>query len=324
MGKIVMIGEPMAMFVAKTAGKLKDVRDFQMFTAGAEVNVSVGAVRLGHEVEYITQLGKDPFGEYIQEYLEQEGIGTSFVQTTAEFPTGFQLKNKVAKNDPEVVYFRKGSAASHLGQELVEKIDFSDVDIFHVTGIFMALNDTTYELIKALIKKAKEQETLITFDPNLRPTLWASQKFMVERINEIASQADYVLPGIGEGFILTGYAEKEEIADFYLDRGAKGVIVKAGSNGAYAKCIQEDGRIFEQNRYGFKLAQVVDTVGAGDGFAVGVITGLLEQLPMEDILTRANAIGAIQVSHISDNENLPTREKLAAFIDGYKTNGGIE
>ncbi|MHC5248594.1 sugar kinase [Enterococcus sp. LJL90] len=315
MGKVLTIGEPMAMFIAQTPEKLKHVKSFDRYVAGAEVNVSVGLVRLEHEVTYVTELGQDPFGEHIVEFLEAEDIDTSLIEINPEYPTGFQLKNKDSKNDPEVVYFRKGSAAYHMGIERAAEIDFSDIDIFHVTGILMALNDGTYELMEGLIQKAKAQNTIITFDPNLRPTLWGSRELMTERINHIAEYADYVLPGIGEGFILTGRTEPDEIADFYLDLGAKAVIIKLGSKGAYAKWRDLAGdHILTQA--GFRV-EAVDTVGAGDGFAVGIVSGLLEGLPMKELLVRANAIGAIQVSHISDNENLPTREQLADFIQNH-------
>lgn len=59
---------------------------------------------------------------------------------------------------------------------------------------------------------------------------------------------------------------------------------------------------------------VVDTVGAGDGFASGVITSLLEGLDDEHLLERANAVGAIQVTSVSDSEGLPTAGELAEFI----------
>lgn len=66
---------------------------------------------------------------------------------------------------------------------------------------------------------------------------------------------------------------------------------------------------------GFRVEHVVDTVGAGDGFAVGVISGRLEGLPLRDMVRRANAIGAMQVMNIGDNEGLPDRKKLADFME---------
>ena len=59
-------------------------------------------------------------------------------------------------------------------------------------------------------------------------------------------------------------------------------------------------------------------MGAGDGFAVGVISAVTEGLPLSEAARRGNAIGAIQISHKSDNEGLPTREKLEAVLAAGK------
>ncbi|WP_028983641.1 sugar kinase [Sporolactobacillus terrae] len=315
MSEVITIGEPMIMFVADAAGDLKNVQHFTRYIAGAEVNVSVGVTRLGHRVSLISEVGHDPFGAYIRQFLEHEGIETEAVAVSNEHPTGFQLKSKTEVDDPEVVYFRKGSAASRLNAERIERFDFSGAKLLHLTGIFPALSAETFEATLKLIEKARENHLLITFDPNLRPTLWSDEATMIKRINQLAGRCDVVLPGFREGKRLTGRTTREAIADFYLSNGAKTVIVKLGSTGAYCKRQQSDGQFVETLVPSFRVDHVVDTVGAGDGFAVGVITGLLEALSDKKILERANAIGAIQVQHISDNEALPSRNQLAAFIE---------
>ena len=71
------------------------------------------------------------------------------------------------------------------------------------------------------------------------------------------------------------------------------------------------------------MEKVEDTVGAGDGFAVGVLSGYLEKISVEQMIQRGNAIGAMQVMSISDNDALPTREQLAAFMEkAYGEKGG--
>lgn len=313
MGKVVTIGEAMVMFVAEEEGELKNVSKYKRFIAGAEANVSIGLSRLGHEVEYITHLGKDPFGEYIFEHLRKENINISRIQFSLDNQTGFQIKSKENKKDPEIVYFRKNSAASKISADSIKNISFKDVDVLHITGVFIALSNNTYKASQYLIKKAKKENTLITFDPNIRKELWDSKERMIERINKVAQEADYVLPGLIEGNILTGLSDVQKISDYYLERGVKGVIIKDGSKDIYAKWI-ENNKLNEETVPSFKLRRVIDTVGAGDGFAVGVISGLMENLPMLKILERASAIGAIQVSHISDNENLPNKQQLKRFI----------
>lgn len=91
--------------------------------------------------------------------------------------------------------------------------------------------------------------------------------------------------------------------------GVKQIVIKDGSKGSYY--INKEQKIFEPS---FIVKKVVDTVGAGDGFAVGIISSILDGLNPYEMLERANAIGAIQVMHISDNAGLPTREQLNKYI----------
>ena len=133
---------------------------------------------------------------------------------------------------------------------------------------------------------------------------------MVSVINDLAKKCDLILPGVAEGLVLTGSGDVEKIADFYQNLGIKEVIIKNGSKGAY---IRSGNESFEQP--GFKVEKVVDTVGAGDGFAAGVLSGKLEGLSIRECAIRGNAIGAIQVTYSSDNEGLPTQDELKKFIE---------
>lgn len=310
MEKTILFGEPMALLIADTTGALEEVEHFTRALSGAEVNVSIGLSRLGHKVEYLTRLGDDPFGHYIEKILKANGIGTALVTYDAVYRTGIQLKNRVTDgSDPYAPYYRKGSAASHISPAEIDGIDLTDVKLVHVTGIPPALSETARAATFRLMERAKEQGIFITFDPNLRPVLWGDEDTMRTVINRLAAQADVILPGIEECRILVGTTDKEAVAEFYQTLGVKNVIIKDGSRGAFVKV--------GGNSYmvpGFKVEQVVDTVGAGDGFAVGVISGILEGMSVEESVRRGNAIGAIQVMNISDNEGLPTKEELQAFM----------
>lgn len=308
MAEVILFGEPMAMFVAQSEGDLADVESFSRLLAGAEVNVAIGLTRLEHTASYVTRLGADPFGRYIEKKLMSEGIRPQIVYDREHW-TGFQLKNRVTEGDPEVVYFRKNSAASHMTEEDIDNIDFTGAKVLHVTGIPPALSQTCRDATYKLIEAARAHGLMVSFDPNLRPALWESQEAMIRTINDLASKADIVLPGTGEGEILMGSDDPEVIARFYRKIGAKTVIVKDGSRGAYAETAEQVVR-----DPGFRVPKVVDTVGAGDGFAVGVISAYLENLSLTEMVCRGNAIGAIQVSHRSDNEGLPTREQLETFM----------
>lgn len=313
MSEVILFGEPMALFVADTIGPLEEVEHFTRSLAGAEVNVCIGLARLGHSVTYITRLGDEPLGRYIEKFLIKEGIGTEFITFDSVYRTGIQLKNKVTQGDPYAPYYRKGSAASHISVKEIDAIEFEGIKHVHITGIPPALSKSCKDATYRLIKRAKENNVYISFDPNLRPSLWDSEEDMIQTVNDLASMADMVLPGIAEGLILTGSDKPEEIADFYLNSGAKTVVIKLGKRGAYVKTEDEEYLV-----NAFEVENIVDTVGAGDGFAVGVISGRLEGLPLKECVRRANAIGAIQVQHISDNEGLPTKKELDEFIKNSK------
>jgi len=317
MAEVILLGEPMAMLVANTVGALEDVGSFTRALAGAEVNVCIGLTRLGHPVSYITKLSTDPFGKYIYRALEKESIGREFITFDDDHQSGMVMKDKVESGDPTLQYYRKNSAAANITPADVEHVTFEGVRHIHITGIMPAVSESARAATYRLIQKACENGVYISFDPNLRYQLWKDREQMIRTINDLASYANMVLPGIAEGKTLTGRDRPEDIAEFYQDMGVETVIIKLGSRGAYVRHGKEDFVV-----PGYPVDKVVDTVGAGDGFAVGVISGRLEGLPMRDAVDRGNAIGALQVMEIGDNEGLPTPDKLQAFMQKGKNTKG--
>ncbi|HEV8691222.1 MAG TPA: PfkB family carbohydrate kinase, partial [Ideonella sp.] len=137
--------------------------------------------------------------------------------------------------------------------------------------------------------------------------LWPSPEAMRRTLNALAARADLVLPGLAEGQALTGLQRAEDIAGFYLDAGARAVVVKLGAEGAWF-ADRDSG--LQGHVPGVPVPHVVDTVGAGDGFAVGVISGLLDGLPLAQAIERGNRIGARVVGYPGDSDGLPTRAEL--------------
>lgn len=309
-GKILLLGEPMGLFIANEPGPLSEVSTFTASIAGAEYNVAVGLSRLGHEALYCTKLGTDPFGDKILQALAKNGIATELVLRDPGRETGFMIKSKVEQGDPQIHYYRKGSAASAISARDVSHMDLFDCEWLHVTGIMPAVSESAYSAVRRLIERASALDMFISFDPNLRPQLWESEKKMIAAMNNIAQSAHLILPGLKEGEILTGQGTPEGIADFYHKMGVRYVIVKLGKEGAY---YSEKGG---ESGYApaFPAEKIVDTVGAGDGFAAGVISALSERKTLQEAAFRGNVIGAIQISHKSDNEGLPTSEQLEAVI----------
>jgi 2-dehydro-3-deoxygluconokinase len=313
MCEVMTIGEPMVNLIADSTETFMEARTLPRQMAGAEFNVAIGVKRQGHCVSYVTQLGSDWQGDLIVDYMRNAGIDTSNIRRVTNASTGYQLKVRSSDGEPKVIYFRAGSAASLTRPEIVANIDFTGTKILHVTGIFSALTPETYETVDRLVDAAHEQGVLVTFDPNPRPTLWPSQSAMIEATNKLAAKADVFMPGMSEGRLFSGLDEPRDIADYYLDRGVGKVIIKLGDTGSVLFERSAEGDRKETIEPSF-VVEVVDTVGAGDGFASGVITGLLEGLDDRRLLERANAVGAIQVTSVSDSEGLPSVQELAEFI----------
>lgn len=306
---VVTFGEAMALFVASESGPLSGVNAFAKRAAGAELNVAIGLARLGHRVGWISRLGQDSFGRFILDTLAEENIDASCVRIDEQRPTGMMLKDKCDDgSDPKTEYFRKGSAASHLSIDDYVPEYVLGARHLHLTGISPALSSSVREFSFHVASEMKAAGNTVSFDPNLRPSLWPSRTEMVETLNALAAYADVVMPGLGEGGILTGLEHPEDIASYYLDRGAKLVVVKLGESGAYFRTESTSGI-----SPSIPVAKVVDTVGAGDGFAVGVLSAIIEGKTAEAAVARGNWIGSLAVQVIGDSEGLPTRDELMRY-----------
>ncbi len=304
---VALFGEAMLLLVADRPGPLEDAQSFHKRTAGAETNVAIGLSRLGLKVGWASRLGTDSMGRALLAAMRAEGIDCSHVITDATQRTGFQFKGRVTDgSDPPIEYHRKGSAASHMGPADVDEAWLRSARHLHATGVFAAISDTSLQAALKSMDVMRAAGRTISFDTNLRPTLWSSTETMRHWVNELASRADWVLPGIEEGLLLTGHSKPEDVAKFYRERGARLVVVKLGAEGAYYDSdVAGTGRVD-----GFPVKEVIDTVGAGDGFAAGVVSALLEGRSVPDAVRRGAWIGARAVQVLGDTEGLPTRAQL--------------
>jgi 2-dehydro-3-deoxygluconokinase len=247
-------------------------------------------------------------GHYLRACFEHEGIDCSQVEMVAGGKTGMMFKTlSVAGSDPTIEYHRKDSAASQLRVDDVDWTWFEKASHLHTTGIYPALTPHTFEVTQTAMARMRANGKSVSFDPNLRPALWPSIEAMRTSINALAARADWVFPGLQEGQLLTGKETPADIATFYRAQGAECVVVKLGDAGAYYDSDAGSGLV-----PAFPVAKIVDTVGAGDAFAVGVISGLIEKLPLQKAVERAAWMGARATQVRGDCEGLPSREELIA------------
>lgn len=308
---VVTFGEAMLLLVADRPGPLEDAPAFHRHSAGAETNVAIGLARLGLKVGWASRLGNDWMGHYLLATMRAEGIDCSHVVCDPRQRTGFMFKGRVVDgSDPPIEYHRSGSAASLMQAADVDVQWLRSARHLHATGVFAALSPGCLATAVKAITVMREAGRTVSFDPNLRPTLWPSIEVMRREINRLSALADWVLPGLEEGRLLTGEATPEAIAHHYRNLGASLVVVKLGPDGAYFDSASQGcGRVAA-----FAVSEVVDTVGAGDGFAVGAVSALLEGCSVADAVRRGAWIGARAVQVRGDTEGLPTRAQLNVAV----------
>ncbi|EPJ92950.1 sugar kinase [Pseudomonas psychrophila] len=308
---IVTCGEAMGLFSAQTDGSLREAEHYVRAAAGAELNVATGLARLGFRVGYISRLGDDTLGHWLREVMARDGIDHRHTAQDNEHATGLMFKSRRSDGgDPDIEYYRKGSAASHLNLSDYPAEYCRAAKHLHITGISPALSDSVCELIVHMARDMRAAGCSVSFDPNLRQRLWGSRDSMVACLNDLAGLADWVFPGLAEGRLLSGLEHPADIARYFLAKGCSLVVIKLGAEGAYYASANESGY-----SPGYPVSNVVDTVGAGDGFAVGVISALLEGSSVAQAVARGNLIGARVLGFPGDSDGLPTHAELARFAE---------
>ncbi|GIO20238.1 2-dehydro-3-deoxygluconokinase [Oceanobacillus oncorhynchi subsp. incaldanensis] len=303
---VVTIGETMILLSTNT--RLRYANNFSMGIGGAESNVAIGLARLNHKVGWISRLGNDEFGKYILSVIRGEGVDISKVQFDNQAPTGIYFKELRKPNDVRIQYYRKGSAASKMDKNDLDKNYIKRATYLHITGITPALSDNCYKMILEAISIAKLHGVSVVFDPNLRKQLWKEDRAK-KILLEIALQSDIFLPGLNEGKFLTGYENPKDICEYFKNLGVSTVVVKAGKDGAYLMC----DKVFKHIK-GIKVDDEVDPVGAGDGFAAGFLSGLIDKLSTEEAVKRGNVIGAFVITQHGDVEGLPDKQEIHDFL----------
>lgn len=305
---LVTFGESMILFNPDSNGALRYVHTFNKSIAGAESNVAIALSRLGNSTGWFSRLGNDEFGRYIASIIRGEGVDVSRVKMDNEHNTGLLFKERFANSNPNIYYYRKESAASYFSDEDIDEEYIKNAKILHITGITPALSERTRKATFRAIKIAKENDVLVSFDPNIRLKLWSVEEARSVLL-EIAKQADIIFPGIDEGKMLLGTEDEKEIAQYFLNNGADKVAVKLGKKGCYTT----DG---EEKIYvdGYAVEKMEDSVGAGDGFAAGFLSGILRNLSLKECGQWANGVGAMAVLVHGDMEGFPTLNQLLEFI----------
>lgn len=312
---VVTMGETMVLFTGNESLPIPYVHQFKKQIGGAESNVAIGLARLGYKSGWMSKLGDDPFGTYIHHFIRGEGVDTTQVQLIDYAPTGIFFKESLSPEDVRVHYYRYQSAASTLTKEDVKEEYIKQARVLHLTGITPALSSTCKEAVFQAISYAQKHSVPIIFDPNIRYKLWNNLDDAKKTLLEMATHSDIILAGEDEGEFLTGEKDVHSMAKALKTADSQHIIVKQGKSGAY---ILSNEEMFVE---GFPVDQVVDPVGAGDGFAVGVISAYLDGQTIPYGVKRGNAIGSLVVKVNGDIEGLPTKRSLEQYLSNQSNPG---
>ncbi|MBA2714985.1 MAG: sugar kinase [Rubrobacteraceae bacterium] len=294
----------MALGIPPRPGRLRHATGLELKIGGAESNLAIALSRLGLSAGWASYLGDDEMGQLVLDRVRAEGVETSHVRRVMDHPTGLYLREQVG-TDVRVYYYRQGSAASTMQPEAFDQDYLSGATFLHLTGITPALSENCRDFV---LWAARETGTRVSFDVNYRSKLWGTGRAR-EFVEEILPHVSLLFAGDEEARALWG-RDDETLVRELARKGPEEVVLKRGGTGSLA--LVED-KVLEHPSFD---VDDVDPVGAGDAFAAGYLAGHVWDLPAEERLRVANAMGAMSVATLGDYEGLPDRDELEAFLEG--------
>jgi 2-dehydro-3-deoxygluconokinase len=306
--QLTTLGEALVVMDPVSRGPLRYVGGFEKHLGGAELNVAVGLSRLGHRAGWAGRLGDDEFGKEILAFTRGEGVDVSRASFDSEAPTGLYFKEWRALGQLRVYYYRAGSAASRMRFDELDLEYLLSGEILHLTGIAAAFSESCHDLIERLLTAANERGVTVSFDVNVRRLLFEGRDPR-KILGPLAARADLLFLSDDEAELLFGGSDPGSLQEARRDIRAETVVVHR-AEGPFAV---EGGGVSERAAY---PVDAVDTVGAGDAFVAGFLSGRLRGWSTEECLDMANACGACAVTVPGDLKGLPTAEGALALRRG--------
>jgi 2-dehydro-3-deoxygluconokinase len=293
----------MAVLYPREPVTLDDADLLALDIGGAEANLSIGLSRLGHSARFISRVGDDPFGHRMRATLRREGVDTSYLTTDAAAQTGVFFREWLPDGARRVYYYRAGSAASRLAPADLRPEAFAGARMVHLTGITPALSASCAAAVAKAIELVHAAGALVSFDPNYRPRLWDAPAARAA-LHPLLGQVDILLMGHEDAQAVLGEGDDEAILARGAALGPRVVVLKRAERGALALA---EGQHYQAPAH--PVVQVVDPVGAGDGFDAGFLAGWLRGSSIEESLQLGARIGAAAVAVLGDYAGYP-REGL--------------
>jgi 2-dehydro-3-deoxygluconokinase len=299
------VGETMAMVTPTPGGRLDAASSFVLRAGGAESNVAMYLAQLGHAIAWLGRVGDDPLGRLVLGEVEAAGVDVSLVEVCAGEPTGVYFKDP-QPHGTTVHYYRRDSAASAMGPDLLGRLPGVGAGLLHTSGVTAALSESCRRLVRhLLLDRPLGPDTIASFDVNHRPALWAPGA-AADELLVLARAADVVFVGLDEAEALWGTPTAEDVRALLHQPST--LVVKDGA----VETISFHGDAVE--RVPALRVEVVDPVGAGDAFAAGWLSGMLGGREHRDRLRLGHLVAGAALRSTGDHAALPPPETLQAAL----------
>lgn len=282
--------------------------DISLSIGGSAINESVILSRLGYQPITMIRLGEDILGRYVLEYLQDNQVDTQSVVVKDDSHTQINVGLVRPDGSRTFIVNRNGSAF----KMCLDDIDFSrfhEAEILSLASIFInpLLDDAALTRIFA---EAKKTNIKICAD-----IMKGRDGQTLKDIKNCIKYIDYFFPNNEEAAELTGFSDMDDIADCLIEAGVGTVVITRGREGCFIKS--------NRHRYSIPVpmydAKMVDTIGAGDNFVAGFITGLLDGLPIEQCGQFANAVATISIQSRGATSGVRSRYQVDQFIQELST-----
>ncbi len=279
---------------------------------GAPANVAVGVSRLGVEAGFIGRVGNDPLGKFMQQTLQAEKVSTEQMILDPQQRTSTVIVG-LDQGERSFTFMVNPSADQFL--EVNDLPNFQQGEWLHCCSIAL-INDPSRSTTIEAIRRVKQAGGFVSFDPNLRESLWSSLDEMKKVVNSVVAMADVLKFSEEELTLLTNTTSLEEatkaVTSLYPE---KLIIITLG----------KDGAIYHLNGksqvVAGKALKPVDTTGAGDAFVSGLLAGLSQvsnwkesDAVLVEVIRKANASGALATTAKVAMSALPNKAELEAFL----------
>ena len=286
---------------------LEDVRSFAKFVGGSATNVAVAAARHGRHVALITRVGADPFGRYIRRSLGELGVDARYVSTVEQFKTPVTFCEVFPPDDFPLYFYREPKApdleiyASELDLDAIR-----DAGLFWSTVTGLSQQPSRDAHHAAWRARARAPHTVLDLD--YRPMFWGSAQAARSEVQRALPHVTVAVGNREECQVAVDESDPLAAAHALLDAGVELAIVKQGPKGVLACTRTETVQVPPSP------VDVINGLGAGDGFGGALIHGLLAGWPLERMVRFANAAGAIVASRLECSTAMPTTAEVDEFI----------